>query len=73
MFVEPNEAIRGEVGKLVSRRRFLAMHATLRQLYAALVQAEPDPFAGRRRRDEAVHRTIELTAMLGVERRTVER
>ena len=55
------------------RPRFLGMHATLRQLYAALVQAEPDPFVGRRRRDEAVHRTIELTAMLGVERRTVER
>jgi len=53
----------------------MAAHKALRQCYAALAKGEPDPLLGDAadREQEAVHRTINLAAMLDVERRTVER
>jgi 2-methylisocitrate lyase-like PEP mutase family enzyme len=53
----------------------MAAHKALRQCYAALADEQPDPLLGSEagREQEEVHRTINLAAMLDVERRTVER
>jgi 2-methylisocitrate lyase-like PEP mutase family enzyme len=54
---------------------FLAMHKALRASYAALARGESDPALGPDPGAEQreVHRTIDLEAMLDIERRTVER
>jgi len=53
----------------------MAMHKALRQCYAALAEDKPDPLLGddAGREQALVHRTINLEAMLDIERRTVER
>jgi 2-methylisocitrate lyase-like PEP mutase family enzyme len=53
----------------------LAMHRALRNAYAAMAKGEADPLVGpdRHAEQEAIHRTIDLDAMLEIERRTVER
>jgi hypothetical protein len=53
----------------------LAMHRALRGAYAAMARGEPDPLVGgdRHAEQEEIHRTIDLDAMLEIERRTVER
>ena len=53
----------------------LVMHRALRDAYAAMAKGEADPLVGpdRHAEQEAIHRTIDLDAMLEIERRTVER
>jgi 2-methylisocitrate lyase-like PEP mutase family enzyme len=54
----------------------LAMHKALRQCYGAMAAGSPDPLLGAghgRAEQQLVHETIDLEAMLEVERRTVER
>jgi methylisocitrate lyase len=53
----------------------MAAHKALRQCYAALAKAEPDPLLGPEpgTEQEIVHQTIKLDHMLAVERATVER
>jgi len=52
----------------------LAAHRAMRDAYAAMAKGLPDPLigTGRAEQDE-IHRTIDLEAMLAIERRTVER
>jgi 2-methylisocitrate lyase-like PEP mutase family enzyme len=54
---------------------FLAMHNALRHCYAALAADEADPLLGAEAGKEQaiVHQTIDLEAMLEIERRTVEK
>ncbi|MBV9150266.1 MAG: hypothetical protein JO204_00640, partial [Alphaproteobacteria bacterium] len=54
---------------------FLAIHNALRNCYAALAADKPDPLLGPEAAQEqvAVHRTIDLEAMLEIERQTVEK
>jgi 2-methylisocitrate lyase-like PEP mutase family enzyme len=54
---------------------FLAMHNALRYCYAALAADKPDPLLGAEAGNEQalVHQTIDLEAMLEIERRTVEK
>ncbi|MBV9586226.1 MAG: isocitrate lyase/PEP mutase family protein [Alphaproteobacteria bacterium] len=54
---------------------FLAIHNALRNCYAALAADKPDPLLGSEAAQEqaAVHRTIDLEAMLEIERQTVEK
>lgn len=53
----------------------MAAHKALRQCYAALARDEPDPLLGTEAGAEqaVVHRTIDLEAMLEIERQTVEK
>jgi 2-methylisocitrate lyase-like PEP mutase family enzyme len=53
----------------------MAMHRALRDCYAALRAGRPDPLLGANGRAEqaVVHETIELDALLAIERRTVEK
>ena len=53
----------------------MAMHKALRQCYAALARDESDPLLGAEAGKETalVHQTIDLEAMLEIERQTVER
>ena len=53
----------------------MAAHKALRQCYAALARAEPDPLLGSEpgKEQEIVHQTIGLDRMLEIERQTVER
>lgn len=53
----------------------MATHKALRQCYAALARDEPDPLLGPEAGAEqaVVHRTIDLEAMLEIERQTVEK
>jgi 2-methylisocitrate lyase-like PEP mutase family enzyme len=53
----------------------LAMHRVLKQSYAALAEMRPDPTIGSEahQEQEAMHRSIDLEALLAIERRTVER
>jgi 2-methylisocitrate lyase-like PEP mutase family enzyme len=53
----------------------LAMHRALRQSYAALAEGRPDPLIGAEGGAEQVrmHETIDLEALLAIERRTTER
>ncbi len=53
----------------------LAMHRALRDSYAALRAAEPDPLIGPDgpAEQQALHETIDLEKLLEIERRTVER
>ena len=54
---------------------FLAMHNALRYCYAALAGDKPDPLLGTDAGKEQaiVHQTIDLEAMLEIERQTVEK
>jgi len=53
----------------------MAAHKALRQCYAALAKDETDPLLGADADKEQalVHQTIDLEAMLDIERQTVER
>ena len=53
----------------------MAAHKALRQCYAALAEDEPDPLLGPEAGKEQafVHQTIDLEAMLEIERQTVEK
>lgn len=53
----------------------LAMHRAMRDSYAAIAKGLPDPLVGadRHAEQEVIHQTIDLEAMLEIERRTVER
>jgi hypothetical protein len=53
----------------------LAMHRALRQSYAALRDGRPDPLVGGEGQEEQrlMHETIDLEALLAIERRTTER
>jgi methylisocitrate lyase len=53
----------------------LAMHRVLRGSYAALAAGRPDPLIGSEAKaeQEALHDSIDLEALLAIERRTVER
>jgi 2-methylisocitrate lyase-like PEP mutase family enzyme len=53
----------------------LAAHRAMRDSYAAIAAGRPDPLVGGAERAEhdALHRTIDLEALLEIERRTVER
>ena len=53
----------------------MAAHKALRQCYAALARDAPDPLLGADAGSEqqVVHRTIDLEAMLEIERQTVEK
>lgn len=53
----------------------MVMHRALRQCYAAMKIALPDPLIGTDTRAEqhTLHQTIELEILLEIERRTVER
>ena len=53
----------------------MAAHKALRQCYAALAKADPDPLLGPEpgKEQEIVHQTIKLDHMLAVEKATVER
>jgi len=52
----------------------LAMHRAMRESYAAIAKGQPDPLVGadRHAEQEEIHKTIDLEAMLDIERRTVE-
>ena len=55
---------------------FMAMHKALRDSYAAMARDEADPLLGKggaKAEQEHVHGTIDLEAMLAVERATVEK
>ncbi len=53
----------------------LAMHRVLKQSYAALAAMQPDPTIGSEahQEQETMHQSIDLEALLAIERRTVER
>ena len=53
----------------------LAMHRALRQSYAALRDGRPDPLVGEEgfAEQRIMHETIDLEALLAIERRTTER
>jgi 2-methylisocitrate lyase-like PEP mutase family enzyme len=54
---------------------FMAMHFALRHCYAALAGDKPDPLLGTEpgKEQAVVHQTIDLAAMLEIERQTVEK
>jgi 2-methylisocitrate lyase-like PEP mutase family enzyme len=54
---------------------FMAMHFALRHCYAALAGDKPDPLLGAEpgKEQAVVHQTIDLAAMLEIERQTVEK
>jgi hypothetical protein len=53
----------------------MAMHFALRHCYAALAGDKPDPLlcAEPGKEQAVVHQTIDLAAMLEIERQTVEK